>query len=129
VADLHPQLTFVGLFEDHSKSGGELCMRSTTTGTAVIACDSKAGSRKLASDGVTGRRARKSIDEVENCDCETLGTDLQVFSGLVHAAGRVHASRRRLWRDFFDVSPLLTSLSAILQFRNPAISATSVQRN
>src|SRR3981081_2811484 len=59
LADFHPQLTFVGLFEDDSKPGGELCVRSTAAGAAVIACDSKAGSCKLAGDRVARGRARK----------------------------------------------------------------------
>jgi hypothetical protein len=75
-ADFDPQLTFVGLFEDDSRSGGELRVRSTATGAAVVSCHSKAGSCELTSDCVARGRARKGIDEIENGYRETLGTEL-----------------------------------------------------
>jgi hypothetical protein len=91
---------------------------------------SKSRSGELSRDRVTGRRARESVDEVENRDAETLGSILQVFSRLVHAVREVHVSRPPVFPTLLDPCLLSLSLSAIPTFCNPAISAIlSVQRN
>ena len=59
-------------------------MRSGPARAVVIAGNAESGASKLAGEGVSARCSRKRFDEVENCDGESLGADLQVFCGPIH---------------------------------------------
>jgi hypothetical protein len=66
-------------------------------------------------DRIAGRRAGKTVDEIENGDAEALGADLQIFGGSIHVAG---GSRARAFHwAFFIPEPFSLPF---LQSSNPA---------